>query len=320
VILDSEFPQLSKGKKNQCLKRFQNAFVTTIQRRVLWASTTTNSPPKTFKRSQKSKKARRGKVEALESFLKRSKKPRAAAGAGEVVCHRNHLIFKITTTTSSLSIWANFRNDHFWSNFREAAFSLPTKYLLTGSGLISSTLSVFTFWEYFTRRWKEFPQGMCMVRGRQWCWDRVRLVELRKRQIQLSELPAKVEGGESFQDIHLSKIYIIFVKPFSNNPSPWFPGQIIRGFKGLADWIVDIFFERRRKSLSHIHVVPAFALSDRRRFIWQRDVTDVIFDALFIICHIQSMESCCRRQCYIVITWLGLWLWYRDHKTEKSST
>jgi len=92
VILDSEFPKLSKGRKNQCLKRFQNAFVTTIQRLVLWASTTTNSPPKTFKRSQKSKKARRGKVEALESFLKRSKKPRAAA-AGKVLCHRNHLIF-----------------------------------------------------------------------------------------------------------------------------------------------------------------------------------------------------------------------------------
>ena len=82
---------------------------------------------------------------------------------------------------------------------------------------------------------------MCLVRGRRCPWDRVCLVELRKRQIQLSELPAKVEGGESFQDIHLSKIYIIFVKPFSNNPSPWFPGQIIRGFKGLADWIVDIF-------------------------------------------------------------------------------
>ena len=39
----------------------------------------------------------------------------------------------------------------------------------------------------------------------------------------------------------LSKIYIIFVKPFSNNPSPWFPGQILRGFKGLADWRVGKF-------------------------------------------------------------------------------
>ena len=59
----------------------------------------------------------------------------------------------------------------------------------------------------------------------------------RKRQIQLSALPAKVEGG------NLPKIHIIFVKPFSNNPSPWFPGQILKGFKGLrlADWIVDNF-------------------------------------------------------------------------------
>ena len=101
---------------------------------------------------------------------------------------------------------------------------------------------------------------MCMVRGRQWCWDRVRLVELRKRQIQLSELPAKVEGGESFQDTHLSKIYIMFVKPFSNNPSPWFPGQIIRGFKGLADWIVDIFFWEEEEILESYPRCPSFCI------------------------------------------------------------
>ena len=165
---------------------------------------------------------------------------------------------------------------------------------------------------------------MCLVRGWRCCWDRDCLVELRKRQIQLSALPflsAKVEGG------NLSKIYI-FLRYIHHICKTFFKQSIAliswsnsKRFQRASRLDSGQIFERRRKSLSHIHVVTAFALSDCRRFIWQRDVTDVIFDALFMICHIQSMESCCRRrQCYIVITWLGLWLWYRDHKTEKSST
>ena len=85
---------------------------------------------------------------------------------------------------------------------------------------------------------------MCLVRGWRCCWDRDCLVELRKRQIQLSALPflsAKVEGGIFLRYTPFYDIYIIFVKPFSNNPSPWFPGQILRGFKGLADWRVGKF-------------------------------------------------------------------------------
>ena len=195
--------------------------------------------------------------------------------------------------------------------------------LLTGSGLISSTLSVFTYWEYFTflkriSARNVFGAGVAVLLRQSLSG---RAPQKTNPIVRTSFFISKSRRG------NISKIYI-FLRYIHHICKTFFKQSIAliswsnsKRFQRASRLESGQIFERKRKSLSHIHIVPAFALSDCRRFIWQRDVTDVIFDALFMICHIQSMESCCRRrQCYIVITWLGLWLWYRDHKTEKSST
>ena len=141
--------------------------------------------------------------------------------------------------------------------------------LLTGSGLISSTLSVFTFWEYFTflkriSARNVFGAGVAVLLRQSLSG---RAPQKTNPIVRTSFFISKSRRG------NISKIYIFLryihqiCKTFFKQSIALISWSNSKRFQRASRLESGQIFERRRKSLSHIHVVPAFALSDCRRFI-----------------------------------------------------
>ena len=141
--------------------------------------------------------------------------------------------------------------------------------LLTGSGLISSTLSVFTFWENFTflkriSARNVFGAGVAVLLRQRLSG---RAPQKTNPIVRTSFFISKSRRG------NISKIYIFLryihqiCKTFFKQSIALISWSNSKRFQRASRLESGQIFERRRKSLSHIHVVPAFALSDCRRFI-----------------------------------------------------